>query len=141
MDPHAPRAEETASSPPTARAKARASRASACRNELAKAAFALTPAAPVAGPFLVSDNWYVVRLKERKDPDMADFEKKKDDLTRDAELTKWREVLTDWTRARCVEAKDAKRIQVNRDVLRYEDSNEPPAYEPCLGQQQRQLGG
>jgi hypothetical protein len=26
-------------------------------------------------------------------------------------------------------------------VLRYEDSNEPPAYEPCLGQQQRQLGG
>ena len=105
------------------------------------AAFALTAASPVAGPFEVSDNWYVVRLKERKDPDLADFDKKKDELARDAELTKWREVLGDWTRARCLEAKDAKRIQVNRDVLRYEDSNEPPPYEPCIGQQQRQLGG
>ena len=43
------------------------------------------------------------------------------------------EVLTDWTHARCVEAKEAKRIQVNPEVLRYEDSSAPPPYEPCLG--------
>jgi peptidyl-prolyl cis-trans isomerase D len=108
-------------------------------NELAKAAFALTPAAPLAGPFEVAGSWVIVRLKERKDPDLADFDKKKDELARDAELTKWIEVLTDWTKARCVEAKDAKRIQVNRDVLRYEDTGEPPAYEPCVSR--RQLGG
>ena len=80
-----------------------------------------------------------MRLKERKDPDLAEFDKKKDELARDAELTKWIEVLTDWTKARCVEAKEAKRIQVNRDVLRYEDAGEPPAYEPCANR--RQLGG
>lgn len=108
-------------------------------NDLAKAAFALTPAAPLAGPFEVAGSWVIVRLKERKDPDLADFDKKKDELARDAELTKWIEVLTDWTKARCVEAKEAKRIQVNRDVLRYEDTGEPPAYEPCANR--RQLGG
>jgi peptidyl-prolyl cis-trans isomerase D len=108
-------------------------------NELAKAAFALTPAAPLAGPFEVAGSWVIVRLKERKDPDLADFDKKKDELARDAELTKWIEVLTDWTKARCVEAKDGKKIQVNRDVLRYEDTGEPPAYEPCVSR--RQLGG
>src|SRR6185436_8590437 len=46
-------------------------------NDLAKAAFSLTPAAPLAGPFEVSGSWVIVRLKERKDPDLADFEKKK----------------------------------------------------------------
>jgi peptidyl-prolyl cis-trans isomerase D len=107
---------------------------------LAKAAFALTPEAPVAGPFDVAGSYVVVRLKERKDPDVAELDKKKLDLLRDAELTKWMEVLTDWTHARCVEAKDAKRIQVNREVLRYEDSSaEPPAYEPCMSH--RFLGG
>jgi peptidyl-prolyl cis-trans isomerase D len=100
--------------------------------QLAKAAFALTPAAPVAGPFEVSGTFVVVRLKERKEPDMSEFDKKKVDLTREAELTKWEQVLTDWTQARCVEAKQAHRISVNTDVLRYEENNsEPPAYEPC----------
>lgn len=107
--------------------------------ELAKAAFSLTSEAPLAGPFNVGGSWVIVRLKERKEPDMAEFEKKKLDLLRDAELSKWMEVLTDWTHARCVEAKDAKRIQVNSDVLRYEDSAEPPPYEPCLGR--RFMGG
>jgi peptidyl-prolyl cis-trans isomerase D len=106
---------------------------------LAKAAFALTKDAPLAGPFDVAGGSVIVRLKERKEPDLAELEKKKLELLRDAELTKWMEVLTDWTHARCLEAKEAKRIQVNGDVLRYEDSSEPPAYEPCLGR--RLLGG
>jgi peptidyl-prolyl cis-trans isomerase D len=108
-------------------------------NDLAKAAFALTTAAPLAGPFEVGGSWVIVRLKERKDPDVAEFEKKKDELVRDAELTKWIEVLTDWTHARCVEARDKKQIQINRDELKYEDAGEPPPYEPCMGR--RQFGG
>ncbi len=99
--------------------------------QLAKAAFALTPTAPVAGPFEVSGTFVVVRLKERKEPDMTEFDKNRVQLTRDAELTKWEQVLTDWTQARCLEAKQAHRISVNTDVLRYEDSSEPPPYEPC----------
>ncbi|MFL5304037.1 MAG: SurA N-terminal domain-containing protein [Polyangia bacterium] len=108
-------------------------------SQLAKAAFALTPTAPVAGPFEVSGTFVVVRLKDRKDPDLTEFEKNKVQLTRDAELTKWEQVLGDWTQARCLEAKQGHRISVNADVLRYEDSSETPAYEPCSPR--RQFGG
>lgn len=101
-------------------------------NALSKAAFALKPDAPLAGPFEIAGSYVIVRLKERKDPDMAEFEKKKMELQRDAELTKWMEVLSDWSHNRCVEAKTARRITINHDVLRYEDSAEPPPYEPCV---------
>ena len=104
-----------------------------------RAAFALTAEKPLAGPFDVNGTLVIVRLKERKDPDLADFENHKIDLSREAELTKWERVLTDWMQARCVEAKAAKRINVNTDVLRYEDSSEPPPYEPCVPH--RQFGG
>jgi peptidyl-prolyl cis-trans isomerase D len=88
---------------------------------LAKAAFALTPEAPVAGPFEVGGTFVVIQLKERKDPDLGDFEKRKVELLKEAQLTKWD-----------VEAKDAKRINVNPEVLKYDDgSGEPPSYEPC----------
>ena len=106
---------------------------------LGHAAFALTADKPLAGPFDVNGTYVVARLKERKDPDLADFEKRKADLSREAELTKWEQVLTDWMQARCVEAKQAKRININTDVLRYEDSSEPPPYEPCVPH--RQFGG
>ena len=107
-------------------------------NELSKAAFAMKPE-ELAGPFEVSGGYVIARLKERKQPDMAEFEKKKLDLLRDAELTKWMDVLTDWTQRRCVEAKEAKHIKVSREILKYEDSAEPPSYEPCTVR--RQLGG
>ena len=107
-------------------------------NELSKAAFSGKPE-ELAGPFEVSGGYVIVRLKERKQPDMAEFEKKKLELLRDAELTKWMDVLTDWTQRRCVEAKEAKHIRVSREILRYEDSVEPPPYEPCTVR--RQLGG
>jgi peptidyl-prolyl cis-trans isomerase D len=135
----APRAEETGLFAPRGTREGAMIEGIGVSNALAKAAFSLTTAAPLAGPFEVAGSWVIVRLKERKDPDLTEFEKKKSELVRDAALTKWMEVLTDWTRARCVEAKEAKRIQINRDVLKYEDSGEPPSYEPCLGR--RQLGG
>jgi peptidyl-prolyl cis-trans isomerase D len=108
-------------------------------NALSKAAFDLQPAAPLAGPFEIAGSWVIVRLKERKEPDLAEFEKKKLELQHDAELTKWMEVLTDWSHDRCVEARTAKRILINRDVLRYEDSSDPPPYEPCMPR--RMFGG
>jgi peptidyl-prolyl cis-trans isomerase D len=106
---------------------------------LGLAAFALTADKPLAGPFDVNGTFVIARLKERKDPDLAEFEKHKIELSREAELTKWERVLTDWTQARCMEAKEARRININTDVLRYEDSSEPPPYEPCVPH--RQFGG
>jgi peptidyl-prolyl cis-trans isomerase D len=135
----APRAEETGLFSPKGTREGAMIEGIGVSNDLAKAAFALTTAAPLAGPFEVAGSWIIVRLKERKDPDLAEFEKKKPELVRDAELTKWIEVLTDWTHARCVEARDAKRIQINREELKYEDSGEAPPYEPCQGR--RQIGG
>jgi peptidyl-prolyl cis-trans isomerase D len=108
-------------------------------NAIAKAAFALTPAAPLAGPFELNGSYIVIRLKDKKDPDMAEFDKKRGELTDEASLMKWERVMTDWTRARCTEAKSARRISVNTEVLRYEDSPEPTVYEPCVGH--RLFGG
>jgi peptidyl-prolyl cis-trans isomerase D len=100
-------------------------------NPLAKAAFALTPHDPFAGPFEVNNSFVIVRLKERKDPNLADLDKKKAEMVREAEMAKAERVFGDWVQARCVEAKDAKRIAVNLDQLKYEDSKDPPSYEPC----------
>ena len=110
-------------------------------NEVAKAAFALTTDKPLAGPFSIGDNFYVIRLKERKEPDLADFEKRKMELAREAERAKGERVLSDWTHAACVEAKEKKKISVNLDLLKYgEEANEQPSYEPCSGNH-RMFGG
>jgi peptidyl-prolyl cis-trans isomerase D len=100
--------------------------------ELSKAVFALTTEAPFAGPVEVSGAYVVARLKERKNPDMAEFEKKKLELLRDASLQKGEEVISEWAMRRCVENKEAKKIDVNRELLRYEAGPEGVvAYEPC----------
>jgi hypothetical protein len=100
----------------------------------------LTTEKPLAGPFAIGDNYYVVRLKERKEPDLADFEKHKLELAREAEMAKGERVLSDWTHATCVEAKEAKKISVNLEVLKYgEESNEQVSFEPCASH--RLLGG
>jgi peptidyl-prolyl cis-trans isomerase D len=109
-------------------------------NALAKAAFALTAEKPLAGPFAMGDNFYVVRLKERKEPDLADFERRKLELAREAEMAKGERVLSDWTHATCVQAKEAKKISVNLEVLKYgEEGNEQVSFEPCASH--RLLGG
>lgn len=100
--------------------------------ELAKAAFALTMEQPFTGPQEVAGSFVIAKLKERKQADPAEFEKKKAELMREAALVRAEEVLAEWTQRRCVEAKEAKRIDVNTDLLRYDDTpSGRPAYEPC----------
>jgi len=100
--------------------------------ELAKAVFELTPEAPFAGPVEVAGSYIVVKLKERKQADMAEFENKRLDLMRQAAQAKGEEIVDEWALRRCQEAKDAKRIDVNRELLRYEAGPEGTvAYEPC----------
>ena len=101
--------------------------------ELAKAAFDLKADAPLAGPFDIAGSFVIVRLKERKDPDLQELEKKKDELLRDAELVKWNEVLTSWVKSRCQQEKSAGKITVNRSILKYDDTQAPTSYEPCVG--------
>jgi hypothetical protein len=99
---------------------------------LAKAAFALTSEAPLAGPFQELGSFIVVKLKEHQKPDMAEFDKEKERMADEAAQQKGQAVVMDWARRRCVEARDAKKIDVNMDLLRYEGGPESPvAYEPC----------
>jgi len=111
-------------------------------NTVAKAAMALTTEKPVAGPFTVGDNLYIIRLKERKEPDLADFEKRKMELAREAEQAKGERVLFDWAHAACVEAKESRKISINLDALKYGDEqNEQVSYEPCAPPSHRLFGG
>jgi peptidyl-prolyl cis-trans isomerase D len=99
---------------------------------LAKAIFALTKDAPVAGPIEELGSFIIVKLKERKQPDVAEFEKNKVGLVEDAAKRKAGMVVMEWALARCREARDAKQIDVNADLLRYEGGPEGAIqYEPC----------
>jgi peptidyl-prolyl cis-trans isomerase D len=99
---------------------------------LAKTIFALTQDAPVAGPVEEMGSFIVVQLKEHKQPDLAEFEKNKVGLIEDAAKRKGAMVVMEWALARCREARDAKQIQVNNDLLRYEGGPEGAiTYEPC----------
>lgn len=99
---------------------------------LAKAAFELSSEAPLGGPFQELGSFIVVKLKEHLKPDMAEFEKEKQRMADEATQQKGQAVVMDWARQRCQEAKEAKKIEVNLDLLRYEGGPESPvAYEPC----------
>jgi peptidyl-prolyl cis-trans isomerase D len=99
---------------------------------LADAIFKLTTDAPVAGPVEELGSFIVVKLKERKEADMAEFEKNKTGLVEDAAKRKGGMVVMEWALERCREARDAKRIEVNADLLRYEGGPEGAInYEPC----------
>jgi peptidyl-prolyl cis-trans isomerase D len=100
--------------------------------ELAKAVFALKKDAPFAGPIEVTGSYVIAKLKDRKEPDLQEFDKKRLDLIKDAELVKGEELVADWTQRRCVESRDARRINVNREILKYETGPDGSvSYEPC----------
>jgi peptidyl-prolyl cis-trans isomerase D len=100
--------------------------------ELAKAAFTLSKDQPFAGPFEISGGYVFAKLKEHKQAEPGEFEKKKSELMSEAAAARAEGVLAEWTQKRCVEARDAKRIVVNPEILRYDDSPAGRvAYEPC----------
>ena len=102
--------------------------------DVVKAAFTLKTG-DVGGPYSVDNTWVVIRVKERKDPDMKQFEEKKDEQVRQLERQKWADVVEGYVKQRCVEARDADRIKWNTEVLSYESTGEgaapPTTYVPC----------
>ena len=70
---------------------------------------------------------------------MAEFEKKKLELQRDAELNKWMRGPHRLVARALPRGEGRQADPLNRDVLRYEDSTEPPPYEPCMPR--RMFGG
>lgn len=105
--------------------------------ELAKAAFHTLKPGESIGPVQVGEGFVVATLKERKEPDLTEWDKRKPEIIQEYTVTKWAEVLRSWTKARCVEVRDAGKIQVNPDILTYEGRGRTPLelpdhkYEPC----------
>jgi peptidyl-prolyl cis-trans isomerase D len=99
---------------------------------LVDAIFKLKKDAPLAGPIEELGSFIVLKLKERKEPDLAEYEKNKTGLIEEAAKRKGSMVVMEWAIQRCREARDAKRIEVNNDMLRYEGGPEGSIqYEPC----------
>jgi peptidyl-prolyl cis-trans isomerase D len=104
--------------------------------ELAKKAFDMK-VGEIGGPFEVAGGWVIARVKDHREPDMADFEKRKPELMREYERTKYAEVLDGWAKNRCAEVRDDGRIKVNEEILSYEgvlpsrNPLEKAKYEPC----------
>jgi parvulin-like peptidyl-prolyl isomerase len=93
------------------------------------------------GPVEVAGGYVVARVKDRKDPDNVDFEKRKPEIVREYERTKFAEVLDSWAKQRCTEVKDDGRIRVNDEILSYDGVMQQKSpielpktkYEPCAG--------
>jgi peptidyl-prolyl cis-trans isomerase D len=103
--------------------------------ELARRAFEMKPG-EISGPFEVSGSWVIVRVKEHKDADLADFEKRKDELMRQATREKWASIVDSWSKQRCSEVRDQGGIHVNDEMLSYDGvlptrGNERSKYVPC----------
>jgi peptidyl-prolyl cis-trans isomerase D len=111
--------------------------------ELAKAVWKLSTPGQTVGPIDVSGSQVIVSLKERKEPDWADFDKRKSELMADFARTKWAHFIGDWSKNACTTAQSAGKIRVNLDLI----GSEAPAakglakilgdrkYEPCRERQ------
>lgn len=101
---------------------------------LSKALWKLKPGEWV-GPIQVGDTFVVAALKERKEPDAAEFDKKKDELLENYTRSKWANLQTDWAKNACTAANSAGKLRVNLEFLEGEKAS--PArlltgrYEPC----------
>jgi peptidyl-prolyl cis-trans isomerase D len=87
--------------------------------ELAQKAFTLK-VGEVGGPYEVGGSYVIVRVKEHKDPDMKDFDKRRLELEREAARGKWFATVDAWSKQRCIELRDAGRIRVNDELMAYE---------------------
>jgi peptidyl-prolyl cis-trans isomerase D len=83
------------------------------------------------GPVEVGGAIALARIKERKEADLGEFEKKKADILRQYERAKWAESLDAWAKQRCTEVRDEGHIHVNDEVLAYEGTKGEVKYEPC----------
>ena len=74
----------------------------------------------------------ILEVEDRKQPDLAAFESKKDEITREAAASKWGAVLNDLAHRRCLDARDAGKVHVNPEMLAYGGEEAGP-YTPCTG--------
>jgi parvulin-like peptidyl-prolyl isomerase len=105
--------------------------------ELTAAAFKMKKGEVGSKPYVVGQMVYLVACKDRKDPDLAEWAKRKDDLMEDAAVQKWSRQVRDYAYARCQSALQKKSLQINSRVMvspgYVPDKKEGalPSYTPC----------
>jgi len=108
--------------------------------ELSAKAFSL-PVGEVSGTYEVGGSYVIVRVKDHKDPDMKEFDKKKVELENEAARGKWYSAVDSFAKERCVELRDGGKIRVNDEIMSYEGvpaaakvspfGGERAGYQPC----------
>ncbi len=110
--------------------------------DLARAVWRLKPGES-AGPVEVSGSLIVASLKERKEPDWTDFDKRKEELQKEYARTKWAHMMTDWSHSACVAAQSAGKLRINQDLVSVDTTARggmakllgEHKYEPCRERQ------
>ena len=92
--------------------------------ELARKAFDL-PVGELAGPFEVGGSYVVARVKEKKEADLKDFDKRRLELEKEAARGKWFATVDAWSKQRCVETRDAGKIRVSDEIMTYDGAAAP----------------
>ncbi|HNN91639.1 MAG TPA: SurA N-terminal domain-containing protein [Pseudomonadota bacterium] len=95
-------------------------------------------AGELVGPVEVGGSFIVAVVKERKEPDLTDFEKRKDELLSDYARTKWAHYMSDFAHNACTTAQSAGKLRFNPDLVASEGPNPaaknmPPGLEKLLG--------
>lgn len=104
---------------------------------LVKQAFSVAPG-EVLGPVEMSGSYIVALLKERKEPDLTEFEKKKGELSSTYSFAKFRQSVSSYGRHACTQAYASGKLKVNQAKLSEEGATRrggapklTSRYEPC----------
>jgi parvulin-like peptidyl-prolyl isomerase len=114
--------------------------------ELTAAAFKMKKGEVGGKPYVVGQMVYLVACKDRKDPDLAEWAKRKDDLMEEAAVQKWSRQVRDYAYARCQAALQKKSLQVNSRIMvtpgYVPDKKDGalPSYTPCASLAERAGG-
>ncbi|HJZ86239.1 MAG TPA: SurA N-terminal domain-containing protein [Polyangia bacterium] len=103
--------------------------------EATKQVFGPLKKGELAGPFEIQGgvpSYVILKVVDRKDPDLAAFEAKREDISREVAAVKWATVLNDLAHRRCIEVRDSGKLTVNPEILSY-GGEEGVAYTPCTG--------
>ncbi len=85
--------------------------------ELMTAAFTLKKGEVAPKPFVVGQLVYLIQLVDRKDADLSEWAKRKDDLIEDYVGQKWSRNVREYAYARCQTSLKEKRISINPKSL------------------------
>lgn len=92
----------------------------------------LTLAKPLAEKtYDLGGDLLIVRLASRSEPDLADFEKRKDEILAEARGAKGDQLVTAMSARLCRDADKDHEIDVSADLVGYDIEGEGDRYRPC----------